>query len=275
MKIETKKVIAKEILIFFICIITTILIWISLYLNNTYQKYNLNNINTNLISTQSEIDNLNNKISDYNNKIKNYKKEIFYQICKIEGGIMSGKYIIPNGDKNYEYIGVDSISDYIFKKFGGNKIYFDYLNTDLNKKQTKWIIANEIGLPIFNRNIFIDEKGFFDSLSNSPNYRFEVYNKLKQNYNSSNCKNINEFEFMIGVKKQSEINEIIKSIKDNQSKIISLNNDYKKSVKYSFKSDEINNILIKSIIFLISIAFFIRYGFFIIKWSINILKMNH
>ena len=275
MKIETKKRVAKEILILFICFISSLLILICLYLNNSYQKFNQNRINQKIQTIKLENDSLDKPIYEYYSKIYKFKKEVFYQICSIVGGshyndplnILEPIPKLPKGVYNKEEIGEDSISNALFEEFGGKKIYYYYLN-NIDENKFKQYNSLEDHLSDI---ILINEKQFFDSITKDPNYKIKIFNKLKENFNSSNCNNIEKFDLKIGLKKESEINNIFQKKDANLKELTTLKEDYSNSLKYSFTSDEIINITLKSLLFLISIAFLVRYVIITFRWCIKIL----
>jgi len=278
MKIETKKRVAKEILILFICFISSFLILVCLYLNNSYQKFNQNRINQKIQTIKLENDSLDKPIDEYYSKIYKFKKEVFYQICSIVGGsyykdplnILEPIPKLPKEVYNKEKIGEDSITNSMFKEFGGSKLYYYYLKYD-DENNYKQFNSLEDHL---NNIKLIDEKQFFDSIEKYPNYKIEIFNKLKENFNSSNCSTIDKFDFLIGLKKELEIKDKISKKEVELSNLNKLKNDYSISLKRTISTDEILNITFISFLLFFLFAFVVRYIIITIKWCIKILTIK-
>jgi hypothetical protein len=267
MKLKLQKIVAKEILLLFLLIILTTVFWIFIHLNNLFQ---------------------NNRIKEYKNNIeilsknsillKNHKNTIFNQLCKIKGGIIDKVYIpksilLPN-----KFILDEKIGDFrynIFEEFGGIKTKepsFSFLYT-LNNSDIIFKSEYPYDINKLNELGFINETQFYDSIFNSIKYRNEIFKTLKNTYNSSECNNLKKFEKLIGI---TTINN--KQIKDDEQ--------YQKELDTNIKQlENANNLKIegyninKTILYFLlvgfSILFLIRYVFYILKWSVNTLKIKH
>ena len=267
MKLKLQKIVAKEILLLFLLIILTSVFWISIHLNNLFQNNRIKEYKNNI-----EILSKNIKL------IKNNKNKIFNQLCEIKGGIIDKVYLpksilLPN-----KFILDEKIGDFRYNKFeefGGiitKESSFSFLYTLNNngdiifKSEYPYDInkLNEIG--------FINETQFYDSIFNSIKYRDEIFKTLKNTYNSSECNNLKKFDKLIGI---TTINN--KQIKDDEQYQKELDTNIKQLENSNNFKIEVNNINKTILYFLLvgfSILFLIRYVFYILKWSLNTLKLK-
>jgi len=257
MKIETKKILAKEILIFLLIITITLLFYLGLNLNNSYQKYNIKKLQNQYETKQLVLDSVKKPILIYNNDIEVNRINVFSQFGRLYDGYRI-PIKLPKGFKLNEKIGRIEDKDAHWDIDANNFAHIPYIIINYDKK-------NE--LPIL-----YDYDRFSKTLTDSFNFRNFIYEKLKQIFDDSECNNISEFELLIGIKFPKEIKDI-KIIADKiniETEI--LKNEITITKNRILENLNISKFSLNFFYILFVFAFVIRYIFFVFKWSIKTLK---
>jgi len=122
MKLETQKIIGKEILFFVSSIVLTFLIWLSLTLYNGYEKYHFNNLEIEINQKRIIKDSLDFSLSLTKEKTSTIKKNIFIQYVYIKGGIGDSGDIPPSSETPTSSFIDDIITPDPLLKYGGRTI---------------------------------------------------------------------------------------------------------------------------------------------------------
>jgi hypothetical protein len=262
MKIETKKIIAKEILILFIISAITVLFFCILNLNNTYQRYHNKNLKKEFNSKQIIIDSLNKQIFDFNNK-DNYISNIYNQYGRL------------NNNKNNEQNGLPIRFPKLPKGFKLDEKIGEIENDNgfvdvLGILSFKYILIN------FDREnetpIIYDLNHFTNDLLNSNKFRKEIYLKLKSYYNDVNCNTLGKFETKIGIVDSNKINNIQSELKKLFEENEKLQKDISTTVENSLDKEDIFKFSLYFFLALFILFFILRHIFYVGKWSISTLK---
>jgi|688.fasta_scaffold408313_2 hypothetical protein len=257
MKNETKKIIAKEILIFTTVFIVSIFFIVGIHLNNIYQSNHIRILQKDYNSKSILLDSINKPIKQFTDKSEEFRKNVFRQLAKLDNNF--GESIkLPKGYKLNEKIGESIlINENKMVRFI-DLIAFDNIISNFDS-------PNE--LPIF---INIDK--FNELIIDSISFRMKIYKKLKLFYDDSNCSKFELFEEKIGAKPSFEIlklkkdaNEIIENCKKINKKILNSKNNI-------IEENSRNIYTIRFFYIFLIISFPLRYFYNLIKWSIVTLK---
>ena len=259
MKIETKKKLAKEILIFLSIITITLLYYLGLNLNNTYQKYNIKKLQNQYETKQLILDSINKPILVYNNDIEVNRINVFSQFGRLYDGYEI-PIKLPKGFKLNEKIGRIENKGEHWDIDANNFAHIEFIIINYDKK-------NE--LPIL-----YDYDRFSKMLTDSIKFRNFIYEKLKQNYDDSECNNISEFELLIGIKFPKEIkdNKIIADKINTETDI--LKNEITITKNRFVDAENISKFSLYFLYTLIALSFVLRYMYYLLKWCYRILTIK-
>lgn len=256
MKNETKKYIAREILILIFSILIIIIFYLSLLANNLYQKQKHNKLVAKYNYTQLNNDSVKKEIEKYTIELINYRKIIFNQLGRINSEGNQNTYTEKIGE-----------SKNIQKSSKWDKYIIDPLDI-LSVSQIALYPNGNKELPVFyNFNSFDSE------VKISSNFRLFIFNLLKSKYDSTGCENINLFNLKIGAKKSSHLNSLLENSGKYDKDLIELKKDINYRSDRIINQEYLNYYTLSFLYILFFIVFFLRYLYIIIRWSINTLKV--
>ena len=199
MKLETQKIIGKEILFFVSSIVLTFLVWLSLTFYNVYQKTHWNNLVVEINQNEILGDSLNISVVEFHKKIEFHKNRVFQQFGRIKGGIFEdGLPLYPiKHTKSNEPLGE---CDPIFQKWNGYELQLEKIYRYYKKNDPPRILNNKL-VPVEDLiekdNDFITKIQFYDSLNQSSSFREKIYTELTNEYPHTNCPTLSSFEEML------------------------------------------------------------------------------
>lgn len=257
MKTETKKIIAKEILILTTVLILIIFFWGGLHLNNLYQNNRITILQKDYNSKKIILDSINEPIKKYTDVKEDFRKNVFRQLAKMNDNF--GIPIkLPKGYKLSEKIGEN-----IHINKNGMIPFIDLIAFD--NIVSNFDSPNE--LPIF-YNIEKFDEIIIDSIS----FRKKIYERLKLFYDYSNCSKFELFEEKIGAKPSIEILKLKKEAAEIIEKCVKINNEIANSKNRIIDEKSTYVYSINFFYLLLIISFPLRYFYFLINWSIVTLK---
>ena len=263
MKIEAKKIIAKEILLLFVTLGISILVFIGLNINNSYQKYYSDKIRSEIISQNLLLDSLDKPIKRFN-KIRS---DIFYHFGNIKGGYLT------NGDIDFPSKKIVTINEEIelisVTKWNIYRVNYEKVFIKFDENDPLNILKNNN----IDNTIALDKNEFYDTLIKSPILRNFVFVSLKNVYNSNNIKDLKSFENLILF--NIELKQKIKEVELIKERIADSNQSIKICVKRSFDIKNIYEVSFNVFILLSVIIFLLRYLYLLLRWCYRILKLNN
>ena len=140
----------------------------------------------------------------------------------------------------------------------------------------KWdkYIINNIDEDKANKLLNFNFENFSKKLKDSTNYRKIVYERLKIYFNDSDCNNFSIFESKIGINTPNQIKEIQINVNiiNKESEIIK--NKINTTINWFVDDPNISKFSLYFFYTLFAFVFILRYLFYIIKWSVNTLKLK-
>lgn len=235
MNLRTKKVIAKEILYFFISVVIIIIFWSSIKVRNYYYQNKVNSSNTKISDLQSKIDKLENDLLIIPSKRNVLNKNI--EILKRNNSTAQEIILMTKEFKD---------------KFSIESVLKKYVDTANNPKYNS-------DFEVIN-NLFPELNGYDNTL-------------LKSYVATANNENYNSNFVIINSKFPEFFNEQIKI--DKLKNIKKTETDKRNKTKLKIVNrDEIIQIITNLSIVIMGFLYPIRIVFISVKWAIKILKIN-